>query len=770
MCYNIHMINIIVKEDIDIKIDGNKIEISQKKLRAIIAFFAVERVCSRTTVADVFFNGKKNNIRNSVYLINKAVKSDFIVNIDRNTIGLNPRFDIHVEKEGATLKNIVLKNEAFNIWKESLDKTRKYYIHNNLLTNTLFTLKNSENNCIIYGDSGTGKTEFTLRVVDEIDFAKTIFLECNKQEQHFSLNILFSILKNLQNYITNDILKVFNDFTYNNFEAFKDDNNLLNLHYIPIGQLIVKSIEKEINENFIIVIDDIEYIDKASYNIIRKIIENGKSKLKFVFTTSKQNLEFENTKKISLSNWSKSQLSEYIETSFTSLNSHISEIYSLTNGNPLKVKEYINKHSNNSNNELDYLTSIQKNIVSFCSCFNRSLPVTYIKNIFFVDNSIIDELIKYNIIYLRMVDNSEHVFFVHRTLKKRVYSNLSKEQLHQYHLVIANYLEQSRTRGNIVEVNEIYYHYSKTYSITKQIEYRIKYLSIVSSYIYSVFPLTNRFDFVTDNSSYKYNVEDEISQIEKDIFSNVILSTNLEVLIDYYTLKNRYSVITGKYEGVMESILKHIECCKRFKDDEELLKSYYIMIYYGLNFGSTELISKYLKKIDKIAPLKTNAIAKRIEGYNLALQNNFDKAIFVINEAIELSSNLPKEIAEANLVACYAYLGEIYIVTKNYKRGLKDLMRGKRIIDDSVHFISGSIIIDLYSAICYYHTSDKKAFKLIEKVCEQYDKNQLCWKRSLCYIYYGIITHRKNQAQDKLKQSRIKYHNIYEKSLYNKFV
>ncbi len=763
------MIEISVREDIVIKLDGNNIEISQKKLRGLIAFFAVEKVSNRDTIAEIFFEGKKNNIRNSIYLINKNITKDFIINIDRNTIGINPRYDVKIDKEQATLKNIVLKNEEFNIWKNSLDKSRKYYVHNDLLANVLFNLKNTNNNCLIYGDSGTGKTEFTLRILESINFSKKIFLECNIQEQNFSLNILFSILKELQNYQDKDVLKVFNDFSYNDFEAFKDDNNLLNLHYIPIEQLIVRSIEKDISEEFVIIIEDIEYIDRASLNIINTIIENDRSKLQFVFTTTLPELTFTNTKKFTLNNWTRAQLGEYIETSFPSLSNRISDIYSVTNGNPFKINEYVNKYSSHSADELAYLSSIQRNVLSFCSCFNRSLPLAYIKNIFFVDDNEIDKLVEYNLIYYRMIDDTEHVFFVHRTQKAKIYQSLTAEQLHQYHLVIANYLEQIRTKGNIIEVNEIYHHYSKTYSITKQIEYRIKYLSIVSSYAYSVFPLTNRFDFVTDSSTLKLDMEAEIAQIEADVFNNVILSTNLEVLIDYYTLKNRYNVISGKYEGVMESILEHIECCKRLNDRDELLKSYYIMIYYGLNFGSTELISEYLQKINEISPLNTNAIAKRIEGYNYALQNNFDKAIFVINEAIELSSKLPKEIAEANLVACYAYLGEIYIVTKNYKRGLKDLSRGKRIIDDSLHFISGSIIVDLYSAICYYHTNDKRAFKLIKKVCEQYDNNQLCWKRALCYIYYGIITHRKDESQAKLATCKIKYHNIYEKALYNKF-
>ncbi len=764
------MIKIIIKDDLHMFINGDDVVVSQKKLRAIIAFFAIEGIVSRDVVANIFFEGKKNNIRNSVYLINKHVCKDFIINIDRHTIGINPRLDVSIDVSCASLSKIVLKSERFILWKNKFDKSMKYYVHNELLTTILYNLKNTDNNCFIYGENGTGKTEFMLQANKSIDFCKTVFLECSKQETNFSLNIIFLILKNLQSYLKKDILKVFRDFSYNNFEAFKDDNNLLNLHYMPIRKLISDCIENNISDQFIVFIEDVEYIDKASLSIIEKLVRNQNCSLKFVFSSSSEEMNFEHTNKYVLSNWTMTQLQSYLTETHPSYIDMTTEIYLKTDGNAYQVNEYINQLSNDlkvkETNNFEYLSDVQKNIVSFCSCFIRSIPISYIKNVFFVSEDVIEELITYNLFYYRKIDGEQHLLFIHRSLKKYVYESLDCKDKEQNHLIIAAHLESIRTRGNIIEVNEIYYHYTKTSNISKQFEYRIKYLSIVSSYTYSLFPITNRFDFITDNSAYNFNLSSEIKELEKVVKGNVILNTNLEVLIDYYTLRNRYDIITGNYEGVMENIINHIECCIKLNNKQELLKSYYIMIYFGLNFGSTELIGKYLKKTDSITPLSTNPVAKRIEGYNYALQNNFDKAIFVINEAIELSSNLPKELAEANLVACYAYLGEIYIITKNYKRGLKDLSRGRKIVDDSLSYISGSILIDLFRAICYYHTNDKRAFKLIKHVKKQYDNSNLCWKRSLCYMYYKLITRR--DIQNDLANCKIKYHSIYEKTMYSK--
>ncbi|MFV0425204.1 MAG: hypothetical protein ACK5K7_06590, partial [Bacilli bacterium] len=183
------MLKIEIGKDIRIFKNGEEIVISQKKLKAIFAFFAIEKSVERQTVADMFFQGNKNPIRNSIYMINKLLDLDFISNKGRNLIALNNRIEYEIDINYTDfLQDLKFKNEPFFLWKQQQIQS-EFYVNQELLDTIYYDfLKDESMNYLINGKNGVGKTEFVSRLYDITDSSK-IRIKCTTHEQNFSLNI-----------------------------------------------------------------------------------------------------------------------------------------------------------------------------------------------------------------------------------------------------------------------------------------------------------------------------------------------------------------------------------------------------------------------------------------------------------------------------------------------------------------------------------------------------------------------------------------------------
>ncbi|MFV0425013.1 MAG: hypothetical protein ACK5K7_05610, partial [Bacilli bacterium] len=570
--------------------------------------------------------------------------------------------------------------------------------------------------------------------------------------------------------------------------AFQDENNLINLYYLPMTELLIKILEEELTNKYLIIVEDIEYIDEGSLELINKLIENKNSNLSFVMTyntTSKREIDISGyVKQFIISNWSFDDVYKYLEFYHPNYISYCEKIYELTKGNPFYIEIMINNliYSNTLSLSRDYLaevfnclSDVEEMILKYVSCFNGSVYLENIFKIFLVDNSVIKKIQKLNILEIRDVDDRQKVYFKHSILKEYIYNNLSELEKQQFHLIIAEEIERNLKNDNLIKVYEIYFHYLKANNIVKKTQYKIKYLSLVSSYTHSVFPHTDKFDFITDEHVTINKLKEELNELEQIFNENVILKTNNKILIDFYTLKNRYDIIIGETNNVEENILKHIELCTATNDENELIKAYYIMIYHALNTGDYKTIDEYLSKINLIFDIDKNPITKRIQGYNYILKREYHKAIFALNEAIDLSNKLSKELAETNLVACYAYLGEAHIITHDYKRALKDLKRGEKIVNESSKYISGGILIKLFMAISHYRLGNNKiATEYINETCKAYASSDLGWKRCSCYLYARKIYKDCNLDYTifdrKINGCKIKYHSDLGKWLYKEYL
>lgn len=782
------MINIEIKNDIRIFKSGEEIVISQKKLRAILAFFVIEKSVDREEVAKIFFEGNKNPIRNSIYMINKLIGEDVISNVGRNTIALNKRIEFNTDIDYKNfLVDLKFKNEPFFKWKQSKIRS-EYYVNQELLNTVYFNYMKAEpSHYLINGKNGVGKTEFISKLYDIVDNNK-IRVKCTQNEQYFSLNIIYIIIDYLRKFENKDFLKVFTDINYNDKKAFKDENNLLNLYYLPITELLINILSEELTHKYLIMVEDLEYIDESSLTIINKIIEKKLPNLTFVMTyntTSKRDIHVSSwVKNHIISNWNKEEVKNYLEYYHANYLHHLDVIYESTKGNPFYIEVMINNliHSNTLSLSRDYLADtfkclndVESMILKYVSCFNGSVYLDDIYIVFLVNDDVIEHLKSLNILETRVVHNVDKVYFKHSILKEYIYNNLESQERRQFHSIIAEKIEKNFKSDKLIKVYELYHHFSSAENLVKSTQYKIKYLSLVSSYTHSVFPLTDRFDFITDEHVVVNKIKDEINELEAIFNENVILRTNNKILIDFYTLKNRYDIIIGEIKDTKENILKHIELCKVLNDESELTKAYYIMIYHALNIGDHQLVDEYLNNLNTIFSIEENPITKRIQGYNYILKREYHKSIFTLNEALDLSYKLSKELAEANLVACYAYLGEAHIITHDYKRALKDLKRGEKIVSESANYISGSILIKLFTAISHYRLGNTNlALEYITEAYKQYDKNDLSWKKCSCYLYarqiYRDCGLEYEFFNEKIRKCSVKYHSDLGKWLYNEFL
>ncbi len=788
------MIECYIDDQLNIFKEGKRVEISQKKLCAIFAYFLVEKEVLRTDLAAMFFQGNKSTIRNAMYMINKLVGATVLINLDRNYIVLNPAEKIVVNinnQNEEVLKNINLKNDKFIEWKMRISKPN-YYVHQDVLNKVVVNLKNkNKTNVLISGLPGSGKADFVNKILNAMGEVPKCNITCIREEQHFLLNTMYLIFDRLNHFSKTDIMRAFNDIVFHNEEAFNYDGDNMFANYISFDQLLIEIITTEFKKRSVVIIDDAQWIDKNSLNIIVEITSNEQCPIDFIliYNSSIETVledKLKHFKKFKLNDWNENSLKKYLELNYPELDQKATQIIEATNGNALGVEFAIKQLLKNEEIKsfdqiivqgISNLSDRSLEVLNYISIFNFAPSIQFVFDEFadYKIEDIINELESNNFIFLRYIGDVCYLSISHGFLKNIIYDQIDEKTKKLYHEKIALMCEKTRTKGNIKQVYDIYSHLIRTDNVLKQAEYKIKMLSIVSSYTHSFFPVTNKFDFVTSDKFDEHNIYEQISEVQDFISQNEKVKSNDGIMIDFLLLKNRINVTTGIVNGVKESIRELIEWCKKNGDDEEKTKAYFLMIYHAMNIGDANLITVYLDKLKKLDNHKYAAIIKRYEGVMYLINQEYDKAIFALNDAVELSSKLSKELAEVNLVASYAYLGEAYICNREYKRAIKDLERGRKIVADSINYIRGSVLIYSYLATSYYFLDDlNQAKKYVDRAIMFFDQSMLCFKRARTYIFaswiYDSLGVDTTAFSEKIENCKIKYHTLLEKKMYQLYL
>ncbi|MDD3628108.1 MAG: tetratricopeptide repeat protein, partial [bacterium] len=609
----------------------------------------------------------------------------------------------------------------------------------------------------ITGDPGVGKTEFINSFIEDLKGEKTILVGTSQEfsttltfhtvEQIFSSLIKFDFMdskkiktnkiekfisslktkesehdKNFLKYIFNAKLK---KSIYQKFDNLKSQQRLNELNKLFSKILGEYSKKKQI----IIIIENFQWIDKASKEFFQFLISNIKSGNIFVLFLSRGKESFakvEINDLITLTNFDRIDSIKLISDILIPKKlppKIISKIFKLSGGNPFIIKEII--HSFVLNDSIDLLgnnsltvnevlkqrfsnlTKDELDFLQFASIFGNDFPVKIIQKNFPGKNTklILNSLINKEIIKKKMCRNALCIKFYdysfsHILYKDYFYSLISVKKRAELHGKAGTEIENLIFKNTKRYLDLLLFHFKKS-------DLQEKYLY----YLREKFKIENKFGYF-DNAK---NIMSEIIGIREKIpFTK---SDDIEDFLAYAEVLGAMSQF-DKGLLVLDKILKLGS--KLLEESEYYLK---FLILKGKLFYSKGKLDHSKSLLNKALSISENFEVKDREilgeCYNVLglihlAANDIKAALKYFQKSFNIYNQLPNKFGFIdakvliNIGICHGDLGEFNKALKCYKKSLKMLNKA---FGPNNPF-SGSLHINIGSS--YYRQGDFK------KALEQY--------------------------------------------------
>lgn len=642
---------------------------------------------------------------------------------------------------------------------------------------------------LITGEAGVGKGNL-IDVILKDELVSNLIncrVKCSSIEKDFSLNIIYLIFKYLDVQLkTENVLSIFADFFEQDQLSSIDKSSFFNYYYVPIQDVIVnKLIEISSNDPLIITIEDVYWIDIISLEMLKKVYTNPQSNIFIIFSNrennSKHRLEHliytfdESLSRIVIKPWTLANISEYLLSQKLPISDQkVNEIYNLTSGNQLLVKGLVNTIKNNeliiddSNNQiieqgLLNINDKERKLLNLLSIFNTSVSFIDLINIYSESDleliDILDNLCNVGLLEIVKVEGQYKYSFRHNLLKKYVYESINSEKRKQYHYIIASYYESKISNHYTIQlVLNISYHYSHSNNLFKALKYKATYLSLITSSTLEIFPAVECSLCVSNITYDKKKLVRDVAQLEKDIAiynEDIIMAVEVqEARMHILFIKCRVNITSFIQKGIKKDLAELVTLAKKLDDRVSLQRAYRLMIFLATNNNDLILYKDALSNLIALEVNKSSAILIRFSGYYEYLNKNLGEAIIKFEESINESHSLPKEIADNNKMACYTYLGGIFLESKNYRRALMNLDNAYKIHQENPIHNSGITLINGYMMMTYYYLEDfNKAKKYAKIACESMECTEIIWKKALFYSYIYLLFN----CDEKYRQLALKF-------------
>lgn len=675
---------------------------------------------------------------------------------------------------------------------------RKYEINElNKYLNT-FAVENYSNAVFITGEVGIGKTklkDFVLNqfATNDINILK---INCSKIEEKCPLRPFTVLLESLvvlsDGQSVDDVdIKAINNIipALRNDIRFKAD---INYNYIENSIIDIFSYICKENK-ILLVIDDFQWIDDISQNLLARLIYNIKDNFmlfgvirddyKYSLKEFFMNLKnLDKYREILLRRFNQYECGEFVRKGLLDNNitdDVINNIYKETEGNTCFLVETINilKHGGNLNvltakmkdileSRIMQVSKEGRNLLNIMSLFSDLIPLDILNKISSADEidilDVIDELQRRNLIKEEIRNNKVVYSFTHIKLKEFLYMNLSHTKKAILHGKIARVLKMFIKASNtdIALYTKIIYHYTRANNLKEVIKYTMEYADLQLSFNHELFPNFYDVNMCMDRLSYiqKNNAMELFTNIEKLIeryqdeqgFSKETKVYKLEFL---YML-GRYYIREGKYDEGIQSINEVIKKSKGIDDGNEyIIKAYKQLIYYCIQIDDSEGMTKYLTLLNKfISDDINNAIYLRLNGLNKIMHKDYVNAESMLYESIAILNRIDEDNPTLllNIAAAYNYIGDIKRYNKEYKKALKYYDKAIDICY-SLRAIKGLTVFYTNAGLTSYEMNDLELTKqYLYKAEEVFGLSGSIWKRSIHEGVYAMILAKEGKVKEAL--------------------
>ncbi len=634
---------------------------------------------------------------------------------------------------------------------------------------------------MLVGEAGVGKTALLQHFLNKIDIEGMILLrtDCNANEEKYSLRawtpILTKIIKvyegkniKIPEAWVNIIASLFPG-VLENVENYRSEA-LLNPNTIAYG--IVEEVMSGIlsiwsrDNKLLIIIEDIQWIDSLSLNIISKIISVDKNK-KILFIMTSRNEYSKRTSyfvselsrhhlitKLEIQRFTRNEVAEFSAATLPQgmADKELTDkIYAETEGNAFFITECLNLLKSGEgltalsrgmeailSTRISYLSDEAQKILNILSVFFSHINFDLILSLSDKNemelSDIMEELQNKFIIEEISSEHSGYPCyrFTHAKIREFVYSKLSSSKKSIMHnkagLIIETGLKNEFTDSSIYPL--LIYHFINGGNKAKTLYYRVKL-------IYTYFPLKNEL-FPTLNDIYLgindcYMTQQEMDNHLKEINALIEairieggnLENQYETNMMVMHIKGQYCIWQGDYRNGTGYINKMIQLSYKIHNVEYAVKGYHQMVYYGIQINNAKTVAFYSNKILDAAKEhnieELIGIAYRFLGVYNSMILNFEEAKSFFRRSISLFKKLELSGKHYTLsiAACFNYIGEINRREKNYTKAIECFEQAIKLCEQKNIFIGLQV---------FYTNAGRAAFDM-----EYYSKAKAYLVKALDY-------------------------------------
>ncbi|WDV45651.1 AAA family ATPase [Clostridiaceae bacterium M8S5] len=635
----------------------------------------------------------------------------------------------------------------------------------------------------IKGEVGIGKTKFKDYFFSnkKQDNIHRIEINCSKIEENCPLRPFATLIEkitalkdNSANYLDKNIVKHL-------LPALKDDISYkADINYNFIENSIIDMFKKlSVHNKIILVLENFQWIDDISLNLLARLLYNIKDNLMIVgllrddykesiqsFIMNIKDLNIYN--EITISRLDEYECGEFVKmglANFKLSKQTIHNIYTETEGNTCFLIEVINTLRHNG--EVNVLTAKMKDILqgrimqvtkdgrmllNIMSLFSEVIPLNIISKISSVDEidilTVTDELQRRLLIKEDIQKNDVVYCFTHIKLKEFLYMNLTHTKKIILHNKIAQVLkaELSNYKQNIDIYPKIIYHFEKANNIESALKYTMEYADLRLSFNHELFPNLYESNMQMDRLLYAQS-----NNIHKLLDSIKILIKRCEeekgyvkdikkYKLEYIYMLGRYNIREANYEQGLRYVQDVIKKATNLDEDKFKIKSFKQLIYYSIQTHDIDTMNKYLDLLaDCISDDINKAIYMRLKGLNHIMQYKYDDAQSMLQKSIDILSGIDEDNPTIllNIAASYNYIGDIKRYRYEFDYALKYYNKAIDICK-KLRALKGLTIFYTNVALTCYEMKDyNKAKEYLLKGNEIFEISGAIWKRS---VHQGLLS------------------------------
>lgn len=663
---------------------------------------------------------------------------------------------------------------------------------------------------LLYGESGIGKTVLKKKLLKENEGSFKVFeVNCYGVEKSFSyspwvklINTLNSEIKKY-NYEEPTIWDNVERSLFYNGLSYQTTGNILENKEKHDSDIVYNAVFQALrvvskDQKVIIVLEDIQWADVLSINLLINLILNLNENVIIIATKSDESDENSDRLLNTLTDLDKVLFLELKRFTKTDVNiivrriienkditeEDIDNIYDKSLGNAFFLKEYIELFKRDEDNiiittkmhdiiqeKFTNLNDDEITILRIISVFYGSVTIDMLLKLIdmaaFNVVKILNSFVRKNILIEKEVDGQFYIGFAHSAYKDFIYSELNEAVIRIINKEIADTLESELIKDNkdITSYIQLKYHYEQANDQVKALKYEVYILNYYLNFNHEVFPNLDDYDLskqvkinIKNDRAIKWmnSVEEEILKAKNLNRSNSRVEDINEIELLYLYCKGRYLIRGGNYSQGVQTMNRVISLSREQHNNNMKILGHKQMVIYGIQINDADIMLKHI--IDGIKVAKTlndnneMGVLYRLYGVYYLTKGDFKQAEQLFEKSIDIftGGRTLENTNSISIAADYNYIGEIRNSEENYEEAMICFEKAINLCEDAnvtclaLFYLNAgktSLLMENYGDF-------EKYLKLAHMIVTEFDSY---WKSSVLDAFIALSNFRNKEYGNTLK-------------------